>query len=94
MKNTKVYTEADMKKILAKIDKAPHFMEAVKASKVSYSTIRNWKRKLGQPMKRDRVSAKMNSTKPLAKGFHSELFKIANEHLAIGAKLKTLLSKL
>lgn len=90
--NVKRYTEKQKMTILKKIDSAPHYTEAIKQSGVSYATIRTWKMNMGIPMKR--AGGTQKKEKALGKGTVAQLFKIANEHLAMGAKLKTLLAKL
>lgn len=85
----KTYTDTQKKSILAKLDKAPKgkFMDAVKASGVSYATIRIWKLRKGEK--------KPSTSKPAVnKRVVAELFQVGNDLNKTRNKFIALLKRL
>lgn len=82
------YTEAQKRKILAKINNAPGggYMDAIKKSGVSYATIRNWNKVDRGDLRQQRYGTKVEPKK-IAKGPIAELFDIRNRLNLILKKL-------
>jgi hypothetical protein len=85
------YTEAQKRKILAKVNSAPpgKYMEAVKKSGVSYAAIRKWEGPTPPDKRADRYEKKDKraESKKISKGPIAELFDIRNRLNLILKKL-------